>query len=122
MRITENYSGVPARELFAFAERENNPKRRNLIVNLLQAKHFPALPSQTLELFGRLGEKAGATLPAGKTLVIAFAETATALGAAAAAELAGMAMPAMFILYIPQGKNIPIIFLRQTFPRNTAMR
>ncbi|MDE7295570.1 MAG: phosphoribosyltransferase family protein [Oscillospiraceae bacterium] len=91
MKITENFSGIPEEKLFALAERENNPKRRNLLVNLRQAKHFPALPSEALRLFRLLGKRVKEALPKGRNLVIAFAETATALGAAAAAEIAGIA-------------------------------
>ncbi|MDE6593419.1 MAG: phosphoribosyltransferase domain-containing protein, partial [Oscillospiraceae bacterium] len=90
MKITENFLGIPEEKLFALAQRENNPKRRNLLVNLRQAKHFPALPSEALDMFRLIGKRVRDALPKGRNLVIAFAETATALGAAAAAEIAGI--------------------------------
>ncbi len=91
MKITENFTGIPEEKLFVLAERENNPKRRNLLVNLRQAKHFPALPSEALGMFRLLGKRVKEALPKGKNLVIAFAETATALGAAVASAIAAEA-------------------------------
>ncbi len=78
--ITENFSGYDTDELFSPALRENNSRRRGLIVNRIQGKHVPASPSRVLELFDRLGKR----IPpfSGKTAVIGFAETATAIGAA----------------------------------------
>lgn len=87
MTVSENISGYVPGELFLAAERDNNKKRRNLLVNLRQAKHFPAVPSEALGLFDKLGRRMGEALPGGATLIIAFAETATALGARAAAFL-----------------------------------
>lgn len=70
------------------AVRENNKKRRNLLVNLYQAKHIPAVPSKTLSLFGDLAALADTeAMSPDETIVIAFAETATAIGAAAAEYL-----------------------------------
>lgn len=95
MKVSENNSGFLQDGLFRTAERENNAKRRNLLVNLRQAKHFPASPGEALGLFDRLGKRIaealtkGNALSGGKTLVIAFAETATALGARAAGRIPG---------------------------------
>lgn len=70
------------------AMRENNSKRAYLIVNPLQGKHVPVAPRDAFEVFGALTERVqqavGSVEP---VLVIAFAETATAIGAALAAGL-----------------------------------
>lgn len=67
------------------AKRENNPCRAHIIMNTRQAKHFPSDPAQTLELFGELARKAAQDGRAERTtVVIAFAETATAIGAVVA--------------------------------------
>ncbi|BCI60956.1 phosphoribosyltransferase domain-containing protein [Solibaculum mannosilyticum] len=70
------------------AMRENNRKRSYLIVNPSQGKHVPVVPSEALDVFGHLAakvqESVGTTDP---VLIIAFAETATAIGAAVAASL-----------------------------------
>lgn len=89
MKIIYNDSGYEQRELFADAKRENNSKRKNLMVNRIQAKHIPADPEKTLALFERLGNKVKAAISDGRTLVIGFAETATAIGAAVAAVIGG---------------------------------
>lgn len=74
-------SGSSVSHLF-LAKRENNPAREYILVNTRQAKHFPSDPVSTLELFEELGRKAAQDGRADKpTVVIAFAETATAIGA-----------------------------------------
>lgn len=90
MNITENNTGKAPEEIFSLAARENNTKRGGLIVNLLQAKHVPAPPRETLALFDRLGEtvKRGIKETSG-IMVIGFAETATAIGARLAAGIGG---------------------------------
>ncbi|MEE1126228.1 MAG: phosphoribosyltransferase domain-containing protein [Acutalibacteraceae bacterium] len=65
------------------AKRHNNAKRSYLLVNPLQAKHMPVKPSQALEMMHCLGENLYKKYPATK-LVVGFAETATAIGAAVA--------------------------------------
>lgn len=57
------------------------------LVNPRLAKHMPAEPSQALEYFMRLGEKVAAICARGRVLVIGFAETATAVGAAVASAI-----------------------------------
>lgn len=90
MKIIENDSGFASGELFGLAKRENNNKRKNLLVNRIQAKHIPAVPSQTLELFARLGDKVKNGINTEKkTAVIGFAETATAIGMAVAERIGG---------------------------------
>lgn len=67
------------------AKRENNPNRDFIIMNTRQAKHFPSDPERSLELMEQLGKKLAQDGRAEKpTVVIAFAETATAVGAVAA--------------------------------------
>ncbi len=67
------------------AKRENNPKRDFIIMNTRQAKHYPSDPSSSLELMEQLGRKLAQDGRAEKnTVIIGFAETATAVAAAAA--------------------------------------
>lgn len=63
------------------AKRENNNKRKYLVVNRFQGKHVPATPSKTLEMFDCLAEKVIKEYKNEKVLLIGFAETATAIGA-----------------------------------------
>lgn len=65
------------------AKRENNPDREHIILNTRQAKHFPSDPAASLELMEQLGQKLAQDGRSEKpTVVVAFAETATAIGAA----------------------------------------
>ena len=63
------------------AKRFNNAKRTYLLVNPLQAKHIPVSPTASLEMMEALGRQLAEQYPAAR-LVIGFAETATAIGAA----------------------------------------
>lgn len=64
------------------AKRENNPLRENILVNTRQCKHFPGDPERSIALMEELGRKLAQDGRADKTtVVIAFAETATAIGA-----------------------------------------
>lgn len=76
-----------AEEIIAVAKRENNQKRNYLVVNRLQGKYVPVHPKQALMLFGRLGELVKHAYPEERLLVVGFAETATAIGAALAVKL-----------------------------------
>lgn len=69
-------------DLITIAKRENNTKRSFLLVNPLQGKHIPTSPSQCLALFSALAEQVFAerTFDYQNTLIIGFAETATAIG------------------------------------------
>jgi orotate phosphoribosyltransferase len=58
--------------------------RSYVIVNPLLAKHLPSVPSISLEYFSRLGDEVAAACKGERVLVIGFAETATAVGAAVA--------------------------------------
>lgn len=73
-------------DLLRVARRVNNTKRSYLLVNPLQAKHIPVSPSRALELMEALGDRLAESWPETR-LVIGFAETATAIGAAAAGRL-----------------------------------
>nr|WP_317412080.1 phosphoribosyltransferase domain-containing protein [uncultured Solibaculum sp.] len=75
-------------KLVRAAMRENNRKRSYLIVNPSQGKHVPVAPSAALDVFSSLAAKVQeCTGPTDPVLIIAFAETATAIGAAVAASL-----------------------------------
>ncbi|MBQ7528451.1 phosphoribosyltransferase domain-containing protein [bacterium] len=70
-------------DLVCIAKRYNNSKRNYLIVNPLQAKHIPVSPERSLAMMETLGRILVEEAPSTK-LLIGFAETATALGAAVA--------------------------------------
>ena len=67
------------------AKRYRNAKRAYLLVNPLQAKHMPVSPTEALTMMRTLGEGLQQEFP-GARLVLGFAETATALGAAVASR------------------------------------
>lgn len=71
-------------ELVAIARRENNNKRNYLVINKLQGKHIPVAPSKALKMFYELGELIKKEFEKERLLIIGFAETATAIGAALA--------------------------------------
>ncbi len=73
--------------LVRVARRENNNKRKYLVVNRLQGKHIPVKPCEALAMFRALADVVKGRFGREKLLVIGFAETATAVGAAVAAEL-----------------------------------
>lgn len=74
-------------DLVGIARRENNNKRKYLVVNKLQGKHVPVKPSKALEMFGVLADMLAASYSGEKLLLVGFAETATAIGAAVAAKM-----------------------------------
>ncbi|MCI8281306.1 MAG: hypothetical protein HFI76_06340 [Lachnospiraceae bacterium] len=71
-------------DLVRIAKRENNKKRSYLVVNPLQGKHVPVVPSRALALFQELAKMCKNEYEGEQILVIGFAETATAIGAAVA--------------------------------------
>lgn len=77
-------------ELVSVARRENNRKRSYLVVNRLQGKHVPVSPGEALRMFHRLADLLIREYEDEKLLLIGFAETATAVGAAAAARLGSL--------------------------------
>lgn len=68
------------------AKRYQNARRAYLLVNPLQGKHLPVAPTAALTMLRTLGEGLRQEFPGAK-LVIGFAETATALGAAVTSQL-----------------------------------
>ena len=74
-------------DLVRIAKRENNNKRSYLVVNRLQGKHIPVKPHEALAMFKELAAQLKECYAGERLLLIGFAETATAIGAAVAAEL-----------------------------------
>lgn len=75
------------KDLVCIAKRDNNNKRKYLVVNRRQGKHIPVSPTQALEMFGALADRVGAEYKGERLLVIGFAETATAIGSELAVRL-----------------------------------
>ena len=71
-------------DLVKVAKRENNAKRSYLYVNPIQGKHIPVSPDKPLELYKKMAKMLEKNFLNEKVLVIGFAETATAIGAAIA--------------------------------------
>lgn len=73
--------------LISIAKRDNNTKRPFLLVNPMQGKHIPVAPSKCLLLFQALADKVFDTksYTYRHTMIIGFAETATAIGMGLAA-------------------------------------
>lgn len=80
MKYTEN-------DLVRIAKRENNAKRNYLVVNPLQGKHIPVIPSEAMALFDSLADTIRDKYANERLLLIGFAETATAIGARVAVSL-----------------------------------
>lgn len=74
------------KDLAAVAKRENNTKRKYLVVNKLQGKHIPVDPRKSLAMFNELAQQVKTAYADEKILLVGFAETATAIGSAVAAE------------------------------------
>ncbi len=81
------YLNYTEQQLAKIAKRENNMKRSYLVVNPLQGKHVPVSPGEALALSGALAELLKGKIEVSRTLLIGFAETATAIGANAAVTL-----------------------------------
>ena len=77
-----------AEDLLCLARRYHNAKRSYLLVNRRQAKHLPSQPKEALLLMRALGEKIRAAFPDAH-LIVAFAETATAVGLMATEGVGG---------------------------------
>ncbi len=75
------------KDLVSIAKRENNKKRKYLVANPVQGKHIPAVPGESLRMFHELAEICKAHYGDERLLLVGFAETATAIGAAVAVEL-----------------------------------
>lgn len=75
------------KDLVRVAKRENNNKRKYLVVNALQAKHIPVEPEKSFGMFDELADILIDEYRNEKVLVVGFAETATAIGARLAIRL-----------------------------------
>lgn len=75
------------RKLVGIAKRENNNKRKYLVVNRLQGKHIPISPKAAFDMFDELSEIVKSNYHGEKLLLVGFAETATAIGARLAVNL-----------------------------------
>lgn len=74
-------------DLVAVAKRENNTKRKYLVVNRLQGKHIPVSGNTAFSVFDELAEKLKSAYKDENLLIVGFAETATAIGARLAVDL-----------------------------------
>lgn len=74
-------------QLVGIAKREKNTKRSYLVVNRLQGKHVPVCPEEALAMFSELADLVKEAYGKERLLLVGFAETATAIGAALAIEL-----------------------------------
>lgn len=74
-------------QLIGIAKRENNRKRPYLMVNRLQGKYMPALPKEALAMFETLAHILRREYGEERLLIVGFAETATAIGAAVAVSM-----------------------------------
>ena len=74
-------------QLVRIAKRENNNKRNYLVVNRLQGKHIPVVPKEAFAMFEELADCLREEYTGEKLLLVGFAETATAIGAAVAISL-----------------------------------
>ena len=69
-------------DLVKVAKRENNSKRAYLYVNPIQGKHIPVEPDKPIELYRVMAGMLDREYTHKNVLLIGFAETATAIGAA----------------------------------------
>ena len=93
---------LPSRDAISVALREGNGKRRELLVNSLQAKHVPSSPKSSLGMMAALASLV-AEKNIGKPLVIGFAETAPAIGA----MLASCLGPDCFYIHTTREAALP---------------
>lgn len=75
------------KDLVGIAKRENNNKRKYLVVNKLQGKHVPVEASKALNMFDALAQIVAEEYKEEKLLLVGFAETATAIGARLAVDV-----------------------------------
>ena len=80
------------KDIVRIAKRENNAKRSYLVVNRLQGKHVPVKPSEAFAMFDALAGQIEEIYSGERRLLIGFAETATAIGAAVAGKLQALYM------------------------------
>lgn len=86
LNVIDNKTSDDANEVIAVTRRVNNNKRNYLLLNTKQAKYIPVTPDVPLAMFDRLAEQV--LHLRGNIIVIGFAETATAIGARVAYQLA----------------------------------
>lgn len=86
MNIIENKTGKNIDEVITITKRDGNKKRKYLILNKLQGKYIPVRGSTAIEMFDKLSNEIKQY--EGNIIVIGFAETATAIGARIAYNLA----------------------------------
>ena len=84
------------KDLVKIAKRENNTKRNYLVVDPLQGKHIPVVPSKALDLFAALADTFREKYKDEKLLLVGFAETATAIGAQAAITVGADYIPVSY--------------------------
>lgn len=75
------------KDIVRIAKRENNKKRKYIVVNRLQGKHIPVSPKEAFALFDALADIIRNTYKGERLLLVGFAETATAIGARLAVDL-----------------------------------
>jgi adenine/guanine phosphoribosyltransferase-like PRPP-binding protein len=83
MNVSADEEEYTLPQLMRLAKRFHNTKRTYLLVDPLQGKHIPVSPNDCLTMLRTLGAKLKREFPRTK-LVVGFAETATAIGAAVA--------------------------------------
>lgn len=74
-------------DLVRIAKRENNNKRKYLVVNPLQGKHVPVSPGKAFQMMDALAQQIRFAYSKERLLLVGFAETATAIGARLAVKL-----------------------------------
>lgn len=74
-------------EIIKVAKRDKNNKRSFLLVNTLQGKHYPISPRECCEILKKLSDKFLENNQIEESLIIGFAETATAIANFFAIEL-----------------------------------
>ena len=74
-------------EIISVAKRDNNKKRKFLLVNKIQGKHIPVNPQKCLELFDSIYYKIENKFNGENIILIGFSETATAIGSRLAVKL-----------------------------------
>ncbi len=105
-------------ELVSVARRENNSKRSYLVVNRKQGKHVPVSPGKAFALYRALADEIKGKYEGKRLLIIGFAETATAIGAALAA-----AMDSFYMQTTRENiENVNYIFFSESHSHATEQR
>lgn len=86
MNILENKTGKKIDDVITITKRDGNKKRKYLIMNKLQGKYIPISGKVAFDMFDKLAKEVDTYK--GNIIVIGFAETATAIGARIAYDLA----------------------------------